>query len=50
MLEILADDIERHELLSAKETENMLRKVEVRHSDLPTEIESGETLDNTLKT
>ena len=40
MLEVLEDDIERYELLSAKETENTLREVEGRHSVLPVEIES----------
>ena len=50
MLEALADDIERYALLSARETENVLRKDEGRHSDLHIEIESGETSDNTLKT
>ena len=49
MLEIFADDIEPSELLSAKETENVLREVDGRHSGLPIEIESGETSDNTLK-
>ena len=48
MLEVLADDIERYELLSAKETENVFREVEGRHFELPTEIESRETLDNTF--
>ena len=45
MLEVLADDIEHYELLSAKETENVLRDAEGRHSELPTEIERGETSD-----
>ena len=49
MLEIFADDIERYELLSTKETENVLREVEGRHSELPIEIESGKSSDNTLK-
>ena len=49
LLEVLADNIEHYELLSAKENENVLRKVEGRHSGLPIEIESGETSDNTLK-
>ena len=43
MLEVLAD-IELYELLPAKETENVLREVEGRNSELPIEIESGQTL------
>ena len=49
LLEALADDIERYELRSARETENVLREDEGRHSELPVEIESGETSDNSLK-
>ena len=49
MLEVLADDIERCELLSAEEIENVLREVEGRHSELPNEIESGETSDQYIK-
>ena len=48
MLKVLADDIERYELLSAKETENVFREVEGRHFELLTEIESGGTSDNTF--
>ena len=48
-LEVLADDIERYELLSAKEIENVLREVEGRHSELPIEIESGETSNQYIK-
>ena len=50
MLEVLADDIERYELLSAKETKNVFSEVEGRHSEIPIEIESGETLDIIGKT
>ena len=49
MLKVIGDDIECYELLSAKETENVLREVEGRHSKLPNEIESRETSHNTLK-
>ena len=49
VLEALADSIERYEFLSARKTENMLPVDEGRHSELPFEIESGETSDNTLK-
>ena len=49
MLEVLADGIECYKLLSAKETENLLREAKGRHSEFPTEIESGETSGNTLK-
>ena len=49
MLEALVDDIERYELLSGRETENVLRKDEGRHSELPMEIETGEASNNTLK-
>ena len=45
ILEVLPDDIERYEILSARETENELREVEGRQSELPIEIESGETSD-----
>ena len=48
-LEVLADDIERYELLSAKEIENVLREVEGRHSELPIEIERGETSNQYIK-
>ena len=49
MLEVLADGIECYKLLSAKETENALRGAKGRYSELPTEIESVETSDNTVK-
>ena len=48
MPEVLADDIKGYELLSAKETENVLREIESRHSDLAIEIKSEETSNSTL--
>ena len=47
MLEVLADDIERYELLLAKETENILHEVESRHSELPIEIDQDHGSDIT---
>ena len=45
MLQVLADDLGRYELLSAKEYDELLRDVEGHHPDLPISLNSEQEED-----